>query len=777
MVAAVVVSLGLILAATALRHGAGGVKQLLGSAGAVIGLVVGVASLWMSWLGYRADRREHADGFALSAITDELALAVSAQWQAEARVRRLDEPYPLPVPWRAAHADLVEAWDILVRTAAGASADRAEPPPSWAAGPEDLVGSDAEIVEVFAARVPGRRLLILGEPGAGKTMLLIRLLLGQLQSREPGDPVPVIFPLASWDPDRRELGAWLADRLSTDYPGLAAPAPASGVGGPARGTSRARALLDRRLIIPLLDGLDELPAHTRAGALDAMNRALPPGAPLVLTSRTTEYGDAVDPPAGAGVPVRLTAAAGIELQAVASEEVAAYLRRDAGGENTASAERWRPVLRLLPSDAPVARALQTPLTLFLARTIYNPRPGEHPTQLPDPAELCDTTRFPTAAAVRAYLFDGLIPAAYRPLPGHQSRWTSRQAHQTLGFLARHLEDDLRGGADLAWWRLRLAVPETIRRLLAAAALGGVMCLLVLLSVGLDVLVSESGLQVGGLLIAVVESPQVPLWVVDRSGSPTSPLGLYLLLCAVYLAVGWLLSYLFRLGGGHTPAVRGHLSLTRRSLLLGLGAALVVGTVFDLVLDPVAGVGWGAAAGLVCWLISAWSAAPADLGSVTSPSALLHRDRRAFWGFVRTGTVIGLLAGLVLSVLVTWVDAEVHGSGDVVQGDMNLFSSVVGFWSGLILGLAAALHRTAWGDFALARLYLAVRHRGALPRHFMDFLTDAHHVRGVLRQVGPVHQFRHIDLQRSLARHTEAPLLPAPSQGARSEAPEGRPPVT
>jgi hypothetical protein len=57
---------------------------------------------------------------------------------------------------------------------------------------------------------------------------------------------------------------------------------------------------------------------------------------------------------------------------------------------------------------------------------------------------------------------------------------------------------------------------------------------------------------------------------------------------------------------------------------------------------------------------------------------------------------------------------------------------------------------------------------------MAFLTDAHQVRGVLRQVGPVHQFRHIDLQRRLARHTEAPPLPAPAPATRPEDAEERP---
>ncbi|MFF7654208.1 NACHT domain-containing protein [Streptomyces sp. NPDC007983] len=709
-------------------------------------------------------------------MTDELALAVRTQWQAEARVRRLDEPYALPVPWQPARADVVEPWAILVRTSTRTPAGQAARPPAWSGGPECLAGSDDEIVEVFTVRVPGRRLLILGEPGAGKTMMLVRLLLGLLQSREPGSPVPVIFPLASWDPDRRELDAWLAERLATDYPGLAAPAPAPAAGGgPGHVTSRARALLDQRLIIPLLDGLDELPAHTRAVALDAINRTLPPGTPLVLTSRTAEYRAAVDPPANAGVPVRLARAAGIELESVNSEEAAAYLRRDAGGEDTPSAGRWRPVLSRLPTGTPVSQALRTPLTLFLARTIYNPRPGERPMALPDPAELCDTTRFPTAAAIRAQLFDGFIPAVYRPLPGHQARWTSRQAQQTLAFLARHLEDDLHGEADLAWWQLRLAVPETTRRLLPGAALGAAMFLLTLLSFGLTVLglFAEDGL--GDLLALFCAAPMLLLLYGGWDGGLPGSLIWVLAVCAAYLPAGWLLSHVFRRRERNTPAVRDRWSWNRRSVLLGLGTAILVGTVLDFLLDSVAGVGWGAVAGLACWLVTAWSVTPADLASVTSPQELLRLDRRAFWSFVRTGALLGLLAGFLLGILLGYLNGDLQDVDPLdALGGSAVFGCGIGFWSGLVLGLAAALHRTAWGDFTLSRLYLAARHGGALPRHFMAFLADAHQVRGVLRQVGPVYQFRHIDLQRRLARHAEAPPPPAAPRTTRPEDAEGRP---
>jgi hypothetical protein len=52
------------------------------------------------------------------------------------------------------------------------------------------------------------------------------------------------------------------------------------------------------------------------------------------------------------------------------------------------------------------------------------------------------------------------------------------------------------------------------------------------------------------------------------------------------------------------------------------------------------------------------------------------------------------------------------------------------------------------EFLVARLRLAMM--GRVSWRLMSFLADAHERRGVLRQVGAVYQFRHIDLQRHLA---------------------------
>ncbi|WP_217213754.1 hypothetical protein [Streptomyces sp. AC550_RSS872] len=72
--------------------------------------------------------------------------------------------------------------------------------------------------------------------------------------------------------------------------------------------------------------------------------------------------------------------------------------------------------------------------------------------------------------------------------------------------------------------------------------------------------------------------------------------------------------------------------------------------------------------------------------------------------------------------------------------------VVGPVIGLAGGIVAGL-KTAWSHFAVTSIYLVARRE--VPPDLMAFLADAHEHRGVLRQVGAVYQFRHIDLQRHL----------------------------
>lgn len=307
-------------------------------------------------------------------LADELAHALERTWQSETSVRRLNDPYPLPVRWTPADPSLVDSWRDLV---AVASAGTRWPGPSarWAANAGELSGRGSGLAAVLD-RIPTGRLLVLGEAGSGKTTLMIRLLLDLLAGREIGGRVPVLLSAASWNPRSQDLRGWLADRLSADYPSLARPLPGQ---PPLRGID---ALLAAGLLMPILDGLDEIPEAVRGAAISKINDALRPGEGIVVTCRTEAYRAAVRPTRG--LEVTLRAAAGIELQPLDSATVAEYLLDGAGGPRAAS--RWDPVVQDLEAGGSLSRFLDTPLAVALASSIYNPRPGEQEGPARDPRE-------------------------------------------------------------------------------------------------------------------------------------------------------------------------------------------------------------------------------------------------------------------------------------------------------------------------------------------------------------------------------------------------------
>ena len=138
-------------------------------------------------------------------------------------MRRLNDPYPLAVSWAAADVSLTDTWDSLVKLArTGAGWPKPPQEGNWAASPDDLAGDGGELAEVLA-RVPTGRLVVLGEPGAGKTMLMVRLVLDLLARRRPGGPVPFLASVASWNPSVQDLRGWLGAQLLIDHPALADP--------------------------------------------------------------------------------------------------------------------------------------------------------------------------------------------------------------------------------------------------------------------------------------------------------------------------------------------------------------------------------------------------------------------------------------------------------------------------------------------------------------------------------------------------------------------------
>lgn len=273
-----------------------GDKFHLGLAAISVGIVGGLPGLYLAWAVVRGN--EDLSITNLAGLADQLAALVRQQWEIEAGNRRLNDPYPLSVSWTAGDADVSDTWDVLTtlaRTGIG------WPSPSssnhWASHAGDLAGSGNDITGVLD-KVPTKRLVVLGEPGSGKSMLMVRMVLDLLADRVPGGSVPLLVPLASWNPGTQTLRDWLSDRLILDYGAL--------------GNKRSRLdqgslfsqLLKERLIMPLLDGLDEMPEQLRSRAIEAINDALRPAESVVITCRTADYREAISRPHGSGVTLR-----------------------------------------------------------------------------------------------------------------------------------------------------------------------------------------------------------------------------------------------------------------------------------------------------------------------------------------------------------------------------------------------------------------------------------------------------------------------------------------
>jgi serine/threonine protein kinase len=156
-----------------------------------------------------------------------------------------------------------------------------EPPPPT---PVPEARSTAEIFEHH-----GRSLLIVGPAGSGKTTQL--LLVARQLLEDGSESVPVVLTLSAWKGERRDLVEWLSSELRSKY-----QVP----------ITLSLAWLRRGLILPLLDGLDEVLPRHRAGAVRAINRAIAQGGlpGLLVTSRDKEYLDA-DERLGFTVAMRL----------------------------------------------------------------------------------------------------------------------------------------------------------------------------------------------------------------------------------------------------------------------------------------------------------------------------------------------------------------------------------------------------------------------------------------------------------------------------------------
>jgi tetratricopeptide (TPR) repeat protein len=311
------------------------------------------------------------------------------------------------------------------------------------------MAGEKKIGEIFSET--GHALLILGEPGAGKTVTLLELareLIWRFET-DPTQAVPVVLNLSTWHDKRRSLASWIESELKNKY------------FVPLR---RSRAwVADSRLIL-LLDGLDEVPVGSRASCVRAINEFLQStGVPgIAVCSRRTEY---------TTLPERLSFTAAVCLQPLTFEQIDRYLEN--GGSRLAT------LRQLINHDPSLQELARSPLMLNVIYLAYQ--------DLPIAAIANQSNQDPESR--RTHLFEcyvkrmfqrlGKAPEAY---PQERSKrwlsWLARQMrrHSLTVFLLENLQPSWLASSRQCW---RYAVASRV-----CVALGWVLSLFALLTLAM-----------------------------------------------------------------------------------------------------------------------------------------------------------------------------------------------------------------------------------------------------------------------------------------------------
>ena len=244
-----------------------------------------------------------------------------------------------------------------------------------------------------------RALLILGEPGSGKTITLLELardLISRVEDDETfNQPIPVVFNLSTWTNDEPFID-WLVAELTTKYQ------------IPKR---IGRHWLENDVLLPLLDGLDEVRPENRATCIEAINMfgkefGL---AGRVICSRLKEYTD---------LPMRLKLNGAICLQPLTSEQVDNYLEM--------AGPKLKTLHTALQGDNTLQNLAQFPLMLNIMSLAY--QDGEAL-----PAEVADTVD-----ERRKHLFDTYIERMFKRKGTGDKPYNDRQTTTWLVWLAQKM---------------------------------------------------------------------------------------------------------------------------------------------------------------------------------------------------------------------------------------------------------------------------------------------------------------------------------------------------
>lgn len=683
------------------------IAEIIGGVLALLALVPPLVRQWR-----RAGQALAPTATSLESAKKTLAGLIEEQWRFEAIIRSLDDPNPIPVKWR-----LIEH-DSLI--------DRSQ---NISSGVLAFSGQSDQITEMADAfrQLKRRRLVILGGPGMGKTTLAVQLVLELLRSREDNEPIPVLLTVNNWDTVAYpKLQDWLAIRLGQDYPALRAEEG---------GDSIPQSLAARAHILPVLDGLDELPDAARTEVISKLNLSLGADDQLILTSRTSEYAAAVE--ARGSV---LRSAAVIEPEPLTRDAVASYLENCLPPRTDS---KWLKTLADIRDGkaSALADVTATPLGIWLLRTVYFTT-GRSPESL-------RRGNLRTPHALRKHLFSELIPAlissrapANRPAEVYKPKreWNPEHVSRWLGFYAWNFNDVNTKIApntirEFTWWNQAGLTMPPFAIGICAGLVGFCGGLVYGGAIGLS-----GGLARGvktGFYTALFFGPAMGLVLAVMIGASAA-------VKWIYETPGYADLHIKRKGSVRKQHSRqkGFEQRILSPLGIAFGIALTAGVLAGIVAGVASGLEASLITGLVAWMglwLLRWAETPAATDRAATPTSSWRADRLLVWLRALVTTIVfGFALGFP-----TWLLVGPHQNGLADTLTSVLAGAGVGFSAGILIG-----NHHASFLFTIANLRLALLGNWS-PLGLMLFLDDCHRL-GLLRAVGPTYQFRHAELQDYLA---------------------------
>ncbi|MBE9036214.1 NACHT domain-containing protein [aff. Roholtiella sp. LEGE 12411] len=241
--------------------------------------------------------------------------------------------------------------EVLIELGLQQRPDAVDTPANWTwETPEQVrqtLPSGTRVIDKFESLGFDCSLLILGDPGSGKTITLLQLARELIEPAKEDVrlPMPVVLNLSSWKRQRQTLNKWLIEELNNEY-----DVPRE-IGE--RWISKDKLLL-------LLDGLDEIREDIRIDCVEALNRFRKKHkhTNIVVCSRIREYED---------LNRRLRFSAAIRLLPLTQEDIHNYL-------DNLDSQKLATVREALRKNTDLRKLAESPLWLNIIILVYKSLP-------------------------------------------------------------------------------------------------------------------------------------------------------------------------------------------------------------------------------------------------------------------------------------------------------------------------------------------------------------------------------------------------------------------